>query len=392
MYWKNLCYICICIVVLILFLLTSCDENNVSDCMECTDHEVDNFEIAIGGLGYDASLTTNDSISTVVVSENHSTDIDVNIDALLGSLNISTNTSQVSFGLALFYDGAIDASNFTNLTTIVHYYYENSTSKADLYDYSINAVKDSDYSRKNFIISALDFYRISINKSTLTENILLLMDQTNLPVSAYFTDFQTQIDSKFAPISDPTEEEDGSYKRKCDSNPDCDDWDSFGTCTFSEHQSGGVSSSCLPHGGDDGVCATEQADVLLISTNTPLAADVVPRIYKIRNEVLLNDKFEYLIDDYYYLSTKIASDITLSMALDFYSLSNTNFFDILENYSNASYSDSVLISTSTKTILVDLCNDAKSLTTDSRSITILNSTISKINSYAGKTIAYIKAN
>jgi len=339
------------------------------------------------------NLTNNDDIDLTIISQDSINDVNANIRGFMDVLNLTYDNSDLPFGLALFYNDDIDTISFTNLKAVVYYYNENQNrAKVWIKDNGV-FVLEQIYSKISHFIANEDLSRINTAKNLNTENILLLIDQIVLPTDTYYSEFQTTVDIEYASIVNPVGDgETPDYIRVCNNNPDCSqDWQ--GTCAWTEHQSGGTSSHCQTLGTPDGECVEEKSLTILSNNSTPLDSLFIPKNYKIRDDVLLNDsKLNFLIDDYYYVSSVIASDITLSIALDIYNLNNTNFLNVLKNYNNTVYADSVLINSQNKPYLLSICNKSKNLTTDTRVQGIFNNIISQINTYENKTITYIKNN
>lgn len=367
-----------------LILINSC-KNKFDD--------INVFDAKINQSNFFNSLTLNDQIGLTLLYQDSTNNIYTNIRHFLDNLNLSYDYSDLPFGLALFYDDEIDTTNFNNLNCVV-YYYNNSQNRVKVWlKESGNFVLEQNYSKISHFIANEDFYRLDIAKNLNSENVLLLLNQVVLPTNPYYSEFQTVVDIEYASLINPNSENTPDYIRMCSNNPDCVLYPWQGTCFWSEHQTGGTSSHCNTLGTPDGECVQEKASIILYNNNTPLDSGFLAKNYKIRDSVLLNDnKLNFLIDDYYYVSSIIATELTLSIALDIYNLNNTNFLDILKNYNNSNYSDSILITHQSKPILLSICNKSKNLTSDSKVETIFNNLISKINNYDNKTITYIKNN
>lgn len=373
-------------ILLSTFLLFNSCENKLSD-----TNDIDN---QIDYSNFKTSLTIDDNIGLTIISQDSTNNIYLKIRNMMDNINLSYNSSDIPFGLALFFDNVIDTLNFNNLKAVVYYFNDNDNRVNVWLDNNGNLEQNQNYSKISHFIANEDLYRLNVSENLNTENVLLILNQSVLPTNQYFSEFQTIIDIEYAAIINPSggghQPNDGG--RLCDRNPDCAGSPIEGTCAYRENQGGGSRGICTAWSVDDG-CILPTPMSILESNNTPLDSAFLPTIYEIRDVVLINDnKLEFLIDDYYYVSTIIWSEITLSIALDIYDLNNTNFLDILRNYNDVNYSDSILISNQNKPILLNICNKSKNLTSDSRTNVIFNNLINKINTYANKTVSYIKNN
>lgn len=333
-------------------------------------------------------LTVDDNIFLNLIIQDSTNNIYSDIRYFMDNLNLSYNSSDTPLGIAFLYDDIIDTVNFSHLKAVIYYYTENNENKAKVWlENGGNLQLDQNYSKINYFVATEDIYRIGIAENLGTNQVLLMIDQTVLPIEPYYSEFQTAIDKKYDAFPHDPGGDEKKKERLCSRNPDCSLDDYSGTCYFHEGQQN-TSAKCSSLS-----CYNLEASSILSTNNTPLDTNVIPKIYNIRDNVLLNDnKYEYLIDDYYYLSTVIAQNITLSIALDIKDLSNTNFFDIFKNYNNNYYADSVLINSVSKPLILSICNKSKNLTTDTRATNILNNTINLANTYDNKTISYIKNN
>ena len=373
------------LLVVLLISLISCEK------------KFDDVEVGNKLFEYSNSipLTNQDDIELSLIYQDSINNIYSKIRRFLDNLSLNYNSSDVPMGLVLYYNNIIDTNSFNNVTAVL-YYYKNNGDKAKLWCKENGILTlDQGYSKMNHFVSNLDIYRIDQIKGLNSVHVLLLLDQHELPVSPNFSEFQTKIDKDYAlaPKDPPGDGGPHQYERYCNQNPDCEEFPWRGTCYWKESQTAFPEPKCNTLGTPDGECKAQKVNSILIQNNIHIDTSFIPNMYYIRNEVLLNDnKYENLIDDYYYASSIIASDITLSIALDVYSLSNTNFIDILKNYNNANYSDSVLIKSTNKPILLSICNKCKNLTSDTKVNSIFNNLINLVNTYENKTISYIKSN
>lgn len=313
----------------------------------------------------------------------------------MDSLNLTYNSSDTPHGLLLMYSTLIDTIDFNNLEAII-YYFKNSNNENRTkvwIDNSGNLQLNQSYSKlSHFVLAHEDIFRFDQIENLGTNQVYMLLNQTVLPSEQYYSEFQTKIDKEYVLLRPDPDYDEKQRQRWCSRNfIDCPHYDWEGTCTYQESQMNHISTWCIK--GSVGGCQGKMAHSLLLNNNTPLDSTVLPRMYEIKDNVLLNDvKYEYLIDDFYYLSSIIAEDMTLSIALDIRDLSNTNFLDVFKNYNNPTYADSILITSVNKPIILDICNASKNLTTDTRATNIINNTISLANTYENKTITYIKNN
>lgn len=317
---------------------------------------------------------------------------------------MSHDSSNTPLGLVLLYSSQIDTVNYNNLEAVIYYYRDQGDFANVWIDNSGSLILNSDYSRKTNFISPSDIFRLNHVENFSSTNILLFIDQTNLQSTPHYTDFQAKIDKEYAsvvdgggggmigpdgnPVGDPGGPGGGPAARTCDEiDPiGCAGMHNVGNCIYKERQNGPPTTSC-PN------CSTHESANLLSNNSTPLDSSVIPNIYDIKNNILFDDnKFHHLIDDYYYVSSKIVDNLDLSIAWELYELSDTEFFKRFKNFNNPSYADTVLIDSTNKTNLLNLCNDAKSISTDSEADNILDGIITDINNYENKTISYIKAN
>lgn len=309
------------ITLLVALIINSCERK-----IEEADKGLDDFDM---GKVFN-SLTIYDNIGISVIHQDSTNNVEHLITEILDDLGLSYNSSDTHFGLALLYDNVIDTTSYNNLKAVVHYY-------TDTKNYSKVWIKNStsfdledDFSKQTQSISNEDLYRFIIAKGLNTQNVLLLIDQTELPADQYYTEFQTVIDKEFKSVVDPTSVNDAG-SRKCASGNSCSMATENGTCTAKEYANGGVGNECEAS-VDNKDCSVTDASPMLISNSTPLDSSVIPDLHYVRDNVLLHDsKLEFLIDDFYYVSKVISSNLTLSIALDIYNLSNTNFINILKN-------------------------------------------------------------
>lgn len=305
----------------------------------------------------------------------------------MDSLNLTYNSLDTHIGIAFLYDNIIDTIDFDNLKAVIYYFIENNENKVKVWkDINGNLQLEQKYSKISHFIAKEDIYRLDIAENLGTNQVLLMIDQTVIPTTQYYSEFQTAIDKNYL-LMYPSDPDFNNRRRWCSRDiANCPDDDYERTCAFRESPFSGSRSYCGAT-----FCASSSASSLLIDNNTPLDSIVLHDMYDIKDHVLLNDNTnEYLIDDYYYLSSIIAENITLSIALDIKDLSNTNFLRVFKNYNNSIYADSVLITSISKPIIIDICNKSKIITTDTRAISIINNTINLANNYDNKTITYIK--
>lgn len=311
----------------------------------------------------------------------------------MDSLGLSYNTSDTPHGLALLYSDLIDTTNFNDLEAVLYYFDDNGVDKVKTWIKNSGILQlDLDYSKiSHFVLAYEDIYRFDQVENLGTNQVYLLLDQTALPADdeQYYSEFQTVIDKGYLALY-PSDPDFNKKKRLCSRNfIDCPDYDYEGTCAFSETQTR-VKTKCSP---DLGTCFGSSSAALLVNNTTPFDSTVIPDLHVIERNVLLGDnKYDYMIEDFYYLSSVVAQNLTLSIALDVKDLSNTNFLDIFKNYNDPSYADSILVNSVSKPIIIDICNATKLLTTDTKAINIINNTISLANTYENKTITYIKNN
>jgi hypothetical protein len=340
-------------------------------------------------------LTVNDNIFVDLESQDSVNNISTKIHRFMDSLGLSYNNSDTPHGLALLYSDLIDTTNFNNLEAVLYFFDSGNEDSVKVWiDNSGTLLLNQDYSRiSHYVLAFEDLYRFDYIENLGTNQAYLLLDQTALPADdeQYPSEFQTEIDKNYSiAIESNPDAPDEKKKRLCSNNfIDCPDYHQAGTCGFTETQTT-VKTRCSP---DIGTCLQSTSAALLNDNSTPFDSLVTPDMHKIERYVLLNNtKYEYMIEDFYYLSSVVAQNFTLSIALDVKDLSNTNFLDIFKNYNNPSYADSILITSVSKPIILDICNATKLLTTDSRATNIINNTISLTNTYENKTITYIKNN
>jgi len=299
-------------LILMAMLFYSCDKDKATKI-------IDETTPAKGNINTNPSI--NIDINVLLISQDDNNNLQSDIFETLDSLNLPYNNSDLSFGLSLFYSGEIDTVSYNNLTAVVYYYVNDKNGVKVWFKDNSTFVLAPSFSKTSHFIALSNLFRIDFIKNLNTENILLFLDQTAIPSDQYYSEFQTKIDVEIEPLVP----ENKYGKRECRKiDPACNDsGDMVGFCMYKEIQNGPPMASCRSTD-----CTGESVNDKLDdnTTTASLNSTVIPTMYSIRDNVLLNNEtFEYLIDDYYYVSMHIVSNIDLDFALDFYNLSITNF-------------------------------------------------------------------
>ena len=223
-----------------------------------------------------------------------------------------------------------------------------------------------------------------------SKEIISFTDLSKINKSIYLSDLQLLLDKKLH--NENYLALGGRPTSGCkEANPGCT-IEKEGYCIPQERQNGPESYSCVPK---EDKCTRTQTDTKSTfesagESNSTLTNE---KLYNVRDEILSNSfEGKKLIDDYYYSSMILKNNpISLEMALSAVEIFNTDFLKDLANLNNPDYRDKVIINSTSKSLLLDLCIKSKKISTDSRYLQIINSLEQQINLYENKSCDEIKS-
>ena len=379
--------------VLMFVLIYSCSKSitkEEGECLTCSTKTLTpNTYININDKQF-ASYKDNSIINpeTFVISNYENVNVANTMKEIILNLKITNVNKDNLIALTLFYKDTINTNSIENLLGVLIY------NKIDKINMATFFVKNTDnrftlnenLSGYSSLVSKVDMYKINSIMNFNSKQLLVVIDQSNLPTISYPSVFQVKL-SVALESERPKEGGGGPQTSACNGVPECTSTKE-GYCVFQERQNGPVSATCYPV---EDYCGGKSAVKVLETSGYITSNEQMDDLYKIRNSFLLNSKkgMQY-IDDYYYSSSILKNYVTLESALELYTLFNNNFFKTFSQLNNVQFNDSILINDNNKKNLINICNLVSGKSNDERFNSILKRTVEDINRFHNKKFIDIK--
>jgi hypothetical protein len=138
-------------------------------------------------------------------------------------------------------------------------------------------------------------------------------------------------------------------------------------------------------------CATDNAVRVLEVEGYNLSQGDIDYLYKIRDEYLLNsEKGQQMIDDYYYSGIIMKGKVSLSLATKLYHLFGIDLFRNMSYFNTTTYDGEILIRDKEKEIIIEMCDEAKNISSDLRFQSIIKNVETDVNRFHNQPIIDIK--
>lgn len=292
-----------------------------------------------------------------------------NINSILNSYALTLPVGDIAIGLALYYSGTVDTNNLVATIPVGITVYKSSGSRfyAQLYKKQGNSWIISPTCWGITTKLALNTAVEMIGLGSLSCQNMVVLKSTSFPTVSYMSDFETrgnaQRPSKCGICNTQTE----------------------GTCD----DAGGGNYACSPKS----ICIENSTEIILTSNGNPVSPNTSTQLYSTRDLFLvLNKKRAEFIDDYYYSCFKIGTLIDLPLSLKAYAVYQSNLIRKMANMTNPTYADTILITSSEKTKVLNLCTLAKTYSTDTRYRAIIDTVTANLNRFFNKKISYVNSN
>ena len=373
-------------IALLLMFTISCMKSP-EECKTCKSNQFEpNGTTTIKNNQY-SSYTENspNNPGSTLITKDENQNVSSLISTTLSSLNLPDVNSINPIALSLFYTGAVNTNSNSTVNGVIFYNKIGNQYLANVWvkNEQMTFTKVTSLSGISNIVSKGDMYRLNVIKNLNAQNILILLDQSQLAPIQYPSIFQALIDKDYS-IAAPNG---AGYGSNCSSVPECSRWVQSGYCTFYEEQSGITSAYC------NVLCSHNSAASVLADNNIELTQEEINELYTIKNDFLLSsEKGRGYIDDYYYSSQYLTkNNISLNMALKLYDLYAQNLFHGLSQINDPQHSNDVIITPQVKSIINTLINLSRGVSNDVRFNGILDNVKNDLDLYENKTLFEIKA-
>lgn len=298
------------------------------------------------------------------------------IISLLDSCGITYNTNDSIYAASLFYSNEVDTSAILSSSpnSILLYSKRNNRIWVQLYNKnSGDYISDSIYRGVTNFLTLTDILNVSEQRIPNTTCIVMLVCK----------EFNNQYPSSFQEnlfIIGGGSAQDQMCKA-------CKRPDEKGWCVWTK---AGTFCNDVPLTS----CPAMNTDIVLSSNSYSTPSSVNNDWYEFRDNFLLKtEKGHYWLDDWYYSAVELNNKtITLSAALAYLPIRSSNLPRKLKNINNALYADTILFTSSEKTLILNLCEEIRTISSDNRFNAIVDSVESSVNRLVSHTTLYVKDN